>query len=268
MDELTATALDTKIAVLTKSKRKQPEVPIRAAFVQMGPSLARHAGPLAGLVRRHDWLALDLFLLSHAVASARPFHVRLPAPVWARAFKVPTTTVSKAWRRLDELHLVSRAKHGRLAEITVLREDGSGEKYTHPAEDRERYFKLTFRYWYDEWDVTLSLRAKAVLLIALSLRDGFVLPEEKAPSWYGISADTVGLGLNELERCGLITSNKVRKKAPLAPRGYTLETHYSLRPPFAQRNSSRALVGLKLAESKNAPLPWAGTPPRSPSKQA
>ncbi len=50
----------------------------------------------------------------------------------------------------------------------------------------------------DDGCETLSLPGKAVLLIAHSLRPGFALPVEKAPEWYGISADTAQRGLAEL----------------------------------------------------------------------
>ena len=79
----------------------------------------------------------------------------------------------------------------------------------------------------------MSLPAKAVLLIGLSLRPGFVLPVEKAPLWYGISSDTAQRGLAELARRGVLDRNREPKKAPLAPMGFTFDQHHTLLDPFA-----------------------------------
>ena len=50
-----------------------------------------------------------------------------------------------------------------------------------------------------------SLR-KAVLLIALSLKDRFRLPIEQGSLWYGLSADTIERGLAELQRAALMVT--------------------------------------------------------------
>jgi len=81
----------------------------------------------------------------------------------------------------------------------ALHEAGDGEPYAYPQKE---YFKLPFAYWTDEeaWYVSLSFAAKATLLVALSLRPPFVLPAERAPAWYGLSADTVDRGLRDHQR--------------------------------------------------------------------
>ncbi len=231
----TATQADTIAALLERSKRA--EVPIGKTFAQQGTGKVRDPGLLAALVSNHDERALDLYLLAHAAASAEPFDVVLPADAWARALGMAATAsarsaVSKAFRRLERLDLVRRDRAGSRSRITLLDESGSGDPYAHPAGRRERYLKLPHTYWEQEWHLRLRLPGKTVLLIALSLNDGFPLPIEKGPDWYGISADTVQRGLNELERHKLIEVDVQYKKAPLSPLGYTEDRHYTLKAPF------------------------------------
>lgn len=235
IEKPTVTVLETKEELLKKSKRKKPEVPIRHSFVQQGPQRMPEPGPLAEFVRRHDTQALDQYLLALAVATAAPYDVNVPAETWARALGLPgnrTAAVSKAWARLQNHQLIVRHRYQRLASVRILREDGSGLAYTHPGQRGERYFRLSFDYWRESWDSNLSLPAKAVLLIALSLPAGFVLPGEKAKAWYGLSSDTVERGLRELDRAKLLRREKHYKKAPLAAKGYTEEWLYTLRGPF------------------------------------
>ena len=71
-----------------------------------------------------------------------------------------------------------------------------------------------------------------MLLIALSLRSGFVLPVDRVKAWYGISRDTAGRGLHTLRENRLLFAHDERKKAPLAPDGFTQERHYYLQTPF------------------------------------
>ena len=120
-----------------------------------------------------------------------------------------------------------------------MAEDASGVQYVHPSRAREAYFKLPYAYWLDGWNVKLDLPAKAMLLIAMSLEDGFVLPVEKAKQWYGISADTAARGLKTLADEELLTSRGVRKKAPLAPLGFSYDRRYTLGSPFGPRGPRR-----------------------------
>ena len=243
-----ATSLETKEELLRKSQRRSKEVPIRKTFVQRGTRTSPKPGLLATFVRNHDELGLDLFLAVHAVASAEPYAVIQPAATMARAMgprRIAVPTISKAWSRLEGLKLIKRGQRsGRLATVFVLRDDGSGDPYSHPGAvgSREPYFKLNFAYWLDGLDETLSLPAKAVLLIALSLKDGFYLPYEKAKPWYGISAETAESGLRELEKRKVIEHVKKYKKAPLAPLGYTQDRLYYLRPPFGSRRKAEDVL--------------------------
>lgn len=92
--------------------------------------------------------------------------------------------------------------------------------------------KIPLEYWREGWHEKLSMPAKAVLLIALSLDDGFLLPIEKAKDWYALSRDTVQRGLAELQDHQLLAKTVEFKPTPLTPLGYTEQRRYTLQPPF------------------------------------
>lgn len=245
-----ATGDETVDDLLRTSRRRTRSVPVRRSFVQQGTQGKPKPGPLAALLHAHDERGLDLFLLHRAMASAHPWDVTRDARVWARALGLPgdggssVAAVSKTWRRLEKTHtLIRRERRGRLAKITALREDGSGNEYSFPTGTgrKEWYFRVPYSYWSasDRWYRNLSLPAKAVLLISLSLPTDFVLPTERAPDWYGISVDSAERGLRELTSVGLLRRTLTVKKAPQAPLGIAQEYHYSLLPPMAQHRSTR-----------------------------
>jgi hypothetical protein len=229
--------------LLTRSKRR--ELPIRWSFVQRGSRRRPEPGPLAKFVGHHDERGLDLYLLVHAVASAAPWNVDLPAGVWARMLGLlgddGPSAVSKTWRRLEDQRLITRERVRRRASITLLREDGTGDPYTHPGSKSGRtpYLKLPYAYWEDGWYQKLRLPGKVMLLIALSLEDDFILPEDKAKPWYGISPDFAGDGLRALKKLEVLATKIDYRKAPLTVTGWTEERSYTLQPPFGPRGRSR-----------------------------
>jgi hypothetical protein len=230
---MAATPNETVMALLERSRRDF--VPIRRAFVQ-APERGGGPGPLASFVRQRRMRSLDLYLLAHAVASKSPFDARFPSAVWARALgdsreRGSAAMVSKQWSWLEVQSLVSSRRVGRLREITLLKEDGSGDPYIHPTSEGN-YFKLPYAYWKGNFHNRMGLPAKAVLLVSLSLQDDFLLPTERGAAWYGLSRDTVRKGLRTLRLLGLLSFREVRKNAPLAPRGFTFERRYRLRDPF------------------------------------
>lgn len=161
--------------------------------------------------------------------------------MWARAlglsdYASSETLVSKSWSWLEHQRLIATRRHRRLREVTLLYEDGSGRPYRHPGEqgtaDRGHYFKLPYAYWKGNFHNRIGLPGKAVLLIALSLRDDFILPTERGAHWYGLSRDTMRKGLRDLRLLGLLSMRELRKDAPLSAHGYTLERRYTLREPF------------------------------------
>lgn len=242
-----ATPKDTVEALLASGNRRSGGgVPLRKTFVQKGSRAAPRPGPLASLVSNGDQRGLDTFLLLKAVASAPPFNSRRSAAVWARALRhtgvsANEQTMSRIWRRLERISLVARSKHGRLADITLLKEDGSGEPYVLPADAGDPYLQVPVAYWLNEdpWCSTLRLPAKAMLLVSLSLRPSFVLPVEKAPQWYGISADTAQRGLASLVQHNILKVARTPKLAPLAPMGFTYDSRYTLQGVFHSDWGSR-----------------------------
>jgi hypothetical protein len=245
----TTSQQETVEALLAASSRASRSVPVRVTFVQRGAQNDPQPGALAPMLSSHDERAFDLYLLFRATASSKPWDTTRDARVWARALGLPTprddgaATVSKIWSRLDKkYHLVTRARRGRLATVTALDEDGSGSEYMYPGGGADRYFKIPFEYWTGQWYLTLSFAAKAMLMIALSLRSPFILPTTKVRRWYGVSADSAERGLHELQAKGLLERKLTVKPAPLAPSGVAQEFHYTLRPPFHRRKRRRRLT--------------------------
>jgi hypothetical protein len=184
-------------------------------------------------------IALDLYLFFHASACGGDRDTRLHAAVWARALGLRSsrhseTLISRSWAWLEQQQLVSKERDHRLLRVTLLQDDGSGTQYVHPGKGSAGYFKLSHSYWLDGWCDELDLAAKAALLILLSRKPGSDLPKERAPEWYGISADSVGRGLSRLEKEGIVKTDVKMKKAPLSPLGYTWEHRYTLLYPFAR----------------------------------
>lgn len=247
-----ASTHDTVDDIVRVARRKA--TPLRVEFLQRRDGARAAPGPLASFVSAGDHRGLLLYLLLLTKASGGEYEVGLAAAVWARALglddptgRTATSTISKAWLRLERRNLIKRQRRNRRAEIQPLREDGSGLLYTHPGADRDRHLKLPVAFWAQgpstaasgddgvRWYETLSLPEVAMLLIALSLGDGFRLPHAQAPSWYGISADSTMRGLRGLLDKGLLVRELRYKSAPLAPAGVTAEHLYTLRPPFGPR---------------------------------
>lgn len=229
-------------ALLRDSGRRGRAVPIRRAFAQQGEQRAPRPGPLAALVRAGDVNGLDLFLAHRLAATSEPYDVTRDSSFWARVLSLPadkasSVTVSRTFARLEKWGLVSRDRRGRLARITSLREDGSGHQYSPPGGRWDRYFRLPFAYWENDWHLQLSLPAKAVLLIGMTLNPGFILPEEKGPAWYGISADTIGRGVRELRGHDLLTTRTILVEDAYSKSFSKAESRHTLRPPFHRRRS-------------------------------
>lgn len=181
-----------------------------------------------------------MYLLMHAVASRHPYDVEVPAAVWMTALGLPESESSRVslstnltW--LESQRLI-RSEHRRGRRVSyLLADNGSGETYRHDPRSPEGldYFKLPYEFWHEGWHLRLSLPGLAVLLIGLSLPAGFLLPQERAAEWYGISRDTVRRGIDQLRGEKLIEFRTATKRAPQSPIGISSERRYKLRPPFA-----------------------------------
>jgi hypothetical protein len=249
---------DARIEHLDGSQRTSRSAPIRNTFVQRGPQHKPEPGVLAEMVRRHDATALDLFLLLAAKAVApvtskshdgQVYSVTYHNEVWGRLLGgAPASTAARAWARLDEeYNVVRRKRSGRHADVMLLNESGDGTPYERPSNGAaDRYFRLPFAYWVngpddsnEVWVDTLSLPAKAMLLISLSLKPGFVLPVERAVNWYGISGDSAQRGLDELRKHDLLLSEPSAKPAPLTKAGVTMQYRHTLINEFKHQPSSK-----------------------------
>jgi hypothetical protein len=229
-------------ALLTGAKRDH--LPLAHSFLQRKTRGGKRSpGVLSEFVRTGAERPLAQYMLVHAVASGNDFGVARDSKVWARAmgldFTLPAsrTAVSKNWAWLERHKLIRRERRGRLSKVILLRDDGSGRTYKHPRKVGEPYLRLPYVYWREGWDTRLDLPSVAILLIALSLGDGFILPHRQVSQWYGISSSTLSNGVAGLERHGLLEVRRHKKEAPLAPEGYTWENAYTLQPPFGPKGA-------------------------------
>lgn len=203
---------------LEQSRRKNRTVPIRRSFLQrQGPGEGAPA-PMQVLVTRKQERALDLYLLLAAVTVSEKsdFAVTEWSTSWARSLgifeeKTGGAAVSRAWRALKELNVVATARgDGRRTKVTKLKEDGTGDAYEPLGAQGDPYFQLSFAYWEQGLNTKLSLPGKAMLLIALSLRDDeFSLVHAQIHDWYGINKQTVAKGIHDLLEHGVIEQSRM-----------------------------------------------------------
>ncbi|MFI1466205.1 helix-turn-helix domain-containing protein [Streptomyces wuyuanensis] len=246
MDRDIPVSQDDTISMLLKdSKRHGRAVPIRRAFVQdtePGPVLRQKPGPLPKLLRSPA--AFDLYLLIHAITAGGDFGVTQRYETWGRATGISFATngsasaaVSRQLAKLKQLKLISTTADGRKTRITKRLEDGSEDPYTVPSggSRKDIYFKLPFEYWEQGLHNALSMPAKGMLLIAMSLRKrAFALPQNKDfAKWYGISPATVSRGIADLKKTGLLLEYMTEAfLTGESPTGRAERTLYVLKPPY------------------------------------
>jgi hypothetical protein len=243
-----ATTQQTIEALLQASKRDV--LPLSYRFVQHRTKEDKGiAGPLAEFVKAHNLRGLHQYLLAHAAASGGEFEVSRDSRIWARALALneekssSRAAVSKGWNWLEQRKLISRGRRGRLSKITLLSDDGSGSRYQHPADLSQPYLALPYAFWRQGWHERLDLSATAVLLIGMTLRPGFILPQSHVQEWYGISAATLSKGIKALRKADLLAVKRDTEVAPLAPNGFRHVYHYTVLEPFDRRPSGRKKIG-------------------------
>jgi hypothetical protein len=236
-NEAPATPDETLADLLSPTRqRRRASTPIRRGFLQDTEGAGVEA-PLQWFVTERRGRALDLLMLLHCTASAAPWDVAMPAMAWARALDMPETvgsetTVSKNWSWLESKRLIRSERSNRVRRVYMLLDDGSGEEYERPDGSKRGFFGLPFVYFTDRWHRELSLPGKAALLIALAQPATFTLVTERAAGWYGVSADTLQRGLDELRDLGLLKTWQVARKTSRARFGVTMVNHHHLNPPF------------------------------------
>ena len=144
------------------------------------------------------------------------------------------TTVSRNWSWLEAQKLVRSERDHRVRKVFLLLENGSGRPFERATGQGRGFFKLPYAYFIQRWHRELRLAGKATLLICLAQAPTFTLPTEHAATWYGVSADTLQRGLDELRDLGLLKVWNRAKKAPRTRFGYTMENHYALQGPFVR----------------------------------
>lgn len=225
-------------------------VPIRKVFLQEGYGRATRSGPLATFLRSHDDRGLEAYLFLHAMASASdPYNCMLSSGVWVRVLGLAENAelrsargaVSKIMKRLADRKLIERSRTGRKADLALLREDGSGTKYERPLGKTrdERWLQLPHAYWLEGHYTDLSLPAKVILLIALSLDDGFSLPKIVRDR-YGISADSADEGLRELVNKDLLDREYRWEKESRSDTGWTKRYTYTPIGSFSKAERKKA----------------------------
>lgn len=238
-----APSRSTAIETILNSARRSG-VPIRKSFVQQGHGQSTKPGPLAGLVSRRDERGLDAYLLLHTAASAEPWDCTWPSSTWVHLLDLSSTAtgvsanaaVSKVFARLAKTHaLVKVQRSGRRSSIVLLKEDGSGAPYSRPATRDDPWFTLPHSYFAKGYDCTLSLSAKAMLLVALHLKDGAWLPTEYASEWFGISPSTARAGLTELVDEGLLIPDRKFKVDVKSPTLWAEKVSYHRAGPMRTR---------------------------------
>ena len=222
-------------------------VPLRETFLQTRGAPPT-PGALAKLVRRGQHHALDLYLLIHAATASPPHHLAINPRFWAPLVARTNQSPRSARRALDRsveilelLDLVRPVTRLGVPVIELLDEDGWGDAYLHPKRTGERFFTLPHAYWEYGLDRMLSLPAKAVVLIARSLKpQGFTLPLANAQAWYGISPDSMRRGMKELVANDLAKYQSNVVDASKAPDGTAIRRTYKLVGPVARDPSKPA----------------------------
>lgn len=206
---------------------------------------------MAAFISGGDSRGLEAYLFAHAMASSSsPYNVSLDAGTWVRVLGIGETesgvidpddpsalsAVSKVFKRIEDRKLITRTRVARKSVITLLNESGRGRAYYRPTKGRtrgNRWLQLPHAYWTADHYRTLTLPAKAILLVALTRPDGFQLPERFGPDWYGISPDTVGDGLRELIKRELLNREFTWVEASRAAHGWTQVHRYTLLGPYS-----------------------------------
>lgn len=231
--------------------------------------------------RRHRALVLYLLVLCWWPWLQKN-HKPLTADVWIRALTATgpargkaltwsPSTLSRAWKDLEQLGLIEPTKRiGRLTAIIPRREDGH-KPYVAPSGEKKdwanTYFTVPDEFWTEQHFATLSPSALAVLLIILketTQKPDTPLRRESMPDWYGISGKTVQKGIDELKALGLVHIREAVVSAPLSPNGITRQYFYSLTGPYggeARRARQRLANRKRKARAKKAAAALASVTP-------
>ena len=252
-----ATGKDARAELLVRAVR--PTVPLRKTFVQAPRGSETRPGPLRTFVSNGDRRGLRAYLITVAATSASNedgWSTTLDSLVWARLLDAEETTATQAgartaaWRalgRLQDRQLLYRTRSprsNREITVTLLRENGSGDPYYHPAggmpdDPADWYFRLPVSFWTKGLDATLTMPGLAMLLTVAMEKPWSSFPAERMPEWYGWSPDTTERGLRELVDLGLCERREAYRRTPLSAVGYTITYQYRLKSWLRPRAAAR-----------------------------
>ncbi|EHK82291.1 hypothetical protein [Rhodococcus pyridinivorans] len=245
-DDTPPSPLEALTSLLSSVKREY--CPVRNSFVQRPQGSADRSSTLALFVRNRQERALDAILTTYALQPVLSEDDPLPLGAWANILSTrkpcEITTVSKTFRVLEEMKLVTRDRRGNKTIITPLLEDGSGQTWSKPGllqaespNESDGYFTIPHEYWTKGYIDRLRLPGKAMLLIMLKETQGrppFEMAVERAQRWYGISERTAERGYAELNTEGLLDIHIQRQASPRLPKGVLRERYFrALRDPFS-----------------------------------
>ncbi|MET9841619.1 hypothetical protein ABZZ01_28095 [Streptomyces virginiae] len=253
MQDAKATGRDTRTAVLKRSIRTN--VPLRKTFVQANAGGDSRHGPLKKFVTGRDLRGLKAYLLIVAACSNgdNGWSTTHDSMVWARMLDILETANDQsartgAWRALirlrDRHKLIDCRRSGTKITVTLLREDGTGKPYERPLGDTEedRYLQIPATFWTTGRDEQLDLPGLAMFLVVAREKNWSPFPLEKAPEWYGWSADTHERGLNKLLALGLAERREKYITAPLAPAGFTKTYQYKRTAAVQPRKAKKTVA--------------------------
>lgn len=224
-------------------------VQIRKTMVQKPNTEDVRASVLADFVTGRFHRALDALLLAHALQPILP-GTPLPRRTWARLLSTKTpcsdATVERTFQTLSDMNLLTVGGSSKAWEITLLKEDGSGEPWVKAgsvAEPGPGFFVLPHSYWTQGFMDRLTMPGKAMLMIALAetqdpKKPRFNVPFEKAKPYYGISERTAERGYGELRDEKLLLVHRQKVPDPKHPAGRRDVYWRALNSPFSTYDRS------------------------------
>lgn len=266
--------LQRQVAADASRKVYRRPAQIRRAFVGR-PQGVDGPNPLALMLRggRGGQVRLKLYLSLLWIGSGEPHTVTAPARSWATLLGLEDPDGNGARRvraaiewLTDRRFIKVDAPLGRPMKLTLLRETGTGERYSVPGaaisearrEGRpdnveDRYLQLPASFWESGWIAALTGPAVAMLLVLLHARGNNGREIWFSPSvarmTYGLSVDTRSAGVHELADYNVIAINR-RLVAPGALAHRRVRNTYSLyldrltEHPPTERPTAAFLVGL------------------------
>lgn len=253
------TSEETRIDLLGAARRGF--VRIRKDFVQK-ESIPRGDTLLAKLVGGHKERALDALLTVHAlqpILNDSP----LPLAVWARLLNSTPRSAGAALKVLQSLNLLELSGTRVVPKIILKRENGDGKLWSDvPESDRQGrgFFTIPFDFWTTGLIDTLGMPGKAMFLILLketqdpnAKRRTFVMANERAQEWYGISERTAERGYKQLRDAGILLEKVRLVPSSRHPLGRSEEWHRALGFPYSSdHRDALRLLAQKAAQGINS----------------